>query len=536
MNTTPLPAGSLRATSLNAARRAAELSKVADGKQLDLLVVGGGVTGAGIALDAAARGLSVALAESEDLAYGTSRWSSGLVHGGERLLPQGEVAMARECAIERNVLMTRTAPHLVRTLPQLLPLHETVSRTSETFLSAEMRAGDALRRAVRTPTAILPPPHRVPAAEALALMPGVRPTGLRAGLLNFTGQLIDDARLVLALARTAAGFGARILTRVHVEAVNRTGADAVDRLTGESLRINARAVVNATGAWATDLDSDVRLRHFRGSHVLIDADAAGLAGTALITPVPEQPGRFLFLLPQPDGHAYLGATDETVTGPIPATTTAPESDVDFLLGGVEAALSTPLERKHVLGTFAGFHAIPADSTPSGIAARLSRLRPKPADSTRRPAVLTSPEGLVTVAGGQLTLYRRIAAEAVDAAIATANLQAGPSKTAAVPLVGAAGRDYLTRVDSDQRLIAKYGTEAGRVSALSELDSALGEHVTSGFPLTAAEVLWAVRHEGALDVSDVLDRRSRIGLDPRRREAARAEVEVLVDRALHGISG
>ncbi|MFB9568872.1 FAD-dependent oxidoreductase, partial [Saccharopolyspora hordei] len=154
MTTTPLPAGSLRATSLNAARRATDLAEVAE-TEIDLLVVGGGVTGAGTALDAAARGLSVALVEAEDLAWGTSRWSSKLVHGGLRYLAHGDVALARESAVERHVLMTRTAPHLVRTMPQLIPLHDATSRRAELVLSAGLRAGYVLRRAARTPSDVL---------------------------------------------------------------------------------------------------------------------------------------------------------------------------------------------------------------------------------------------------------------------------------------------------------------------------------------------------------------------------------------------
>ncbi|GGI68703.1 glycerol-3-phosphate dehydrogenase [Saccharopolyspora subtropica] len=522
MITTPLPAGSLRATSLNAARRAAELSAAAD-DVLDVLVVGAGVTGAGAALDAAARGLSVALVEAEDLAWGTSRWSSKLVHGGLRYLAHGDVALAWESAVERNVLMTRTAPHLVRTLPQLIPLHDGVSRRSELLLNAGLRAGDVLRRSARTPADVLPPPRRIPAAEALALVPGLRPAGLRGGLLGFDGQLVDDARLVVALARTAAGFGARVLTRVRVNRLDGGGADAVDEVSGESLRIRARAVVNATGVWAGELAPDVRLRPSRGSHLLVDADAAGIAGTALIAPMPGGCGRFLLLVPQPDGRALLGLTDEPVPGPIPSVPDVPPSDVDFLLAAVRDLLGQPLDRSHVLGSFAGLR--PLLEQPG---------RTETADLSRRHAVLTSPEGVVTVVGGKLTTYRKMAADAVDAAVRVSGLSAGPSRTTAIALVGAAPRRHLTDVEAPPRLVARYGTEAARVAALAELDADLAAPVGPGLRLTAAEVLWAVRHEGALDAADVLDRRSRIGLNPAEREAARPAVERLVERALEGV--
>jgi glycerol-3-phosphate dehydrogenase len=524
MNTTPLPAGSLRATSLNAARRATELSTVAD-ERFDLLVVGGGVTGTGVALDAAARGLSVALVEAEDLAWGTSRWSSKLVHGGMRYLAHGEFGLARESAMERGVLMTRTAVHLVRTLPQLIPLHDNISRRSELVLSAGLRAGDVLRRTAGTPSSVLPPPHRVPTAEALALVPGLRTSGLRGGLLSFDGQLIDDARLVVALARTAAGFGARILTRVRALGLDRDGAEVVDRYSGESFRIRARSVVNATGVWAGELAPEIRLRPSRGSHLVLDADAAELAGTALITPLGERAGRFLLLLPQPDGRAYLGLTDEPVHGPLPSVPEVPESDVDFLLDAAGAVLRRPLGREHVLGSFAGLR--PLLDTPGGHAGR-----EESADLSRRHTVRTSPDGVVTVVGGKLTTYRTMAAEAVDTAVHAAGLPAGPSRTTAVPLVGSSTRSHLATLAAEPRLIARYGTEAVRVAALAELDPDLADPVAP--QLTAAEVLWAVRHEGALDADDVLDRRSRLGLDIRAREAARPAVAALVDRALQGV--
>jgi glycerol-3-phosphate dehydrogenase len=521
MITTPLPAGSLRATSLNSARLRTDLHAAAE-QEVDLLVVGGGVTGTGVALDAAARGLSVALVEAEDLAWGTSRWSSKLVHGGLRYLAHGDIALARESAAERHVLMTRTAPHLVRPLPRLIPLHDGVSRRQEVVLHAGLRAGDALRRAARTPSDVLPSPKRIPSAEALALVPGLRPGGLRGGLLSFDGQLVDDARLVVALARTAAGFGARVLTRCAVTSLDGGGADLVDARSGESLRIRARSVVNAAGVWAGDLVPEVRLNRWRGSHLVVDADAAGVAGTAVVAPVPGEPGRFLLLIPLPDGRAILGLTDEPAPGPIPTVPEVPESDVDFLLAGIRDVLGAPLTRDHVLGSFAGLRPL------------LQQDGKDSADLSRHHAVLTSEEGVITVIGGTLTTYRKMAADAVDAAVGSRGLSAGPSRTTEIALVGAAPRRHLTDIEAPATLVAKYGTEAARVAALTEFDQDLAEPVAGGLHLTAAEVLWAVRHEGALDADDVLDRRSRLGLDPTQRTAALPQVENLVTRALAGI--
>ncbi|MCE6994260.1 glycerol-3-phosphate dehydrogenase/oxidase [Saccharothrix sp. S26] len=464
-------------TSLNAARRRADLDHLASAR-VDLLVVGGGVTGAGVALDAASRGLSVCLVEAHDLAFGTSRWSSKLVHGGLRYLAQGEVGLAYESAVERGILMTRTAPHLVRPLPQLVPLH---GRSHDPVVLAGLRAGDALRRLARTPSRVLPGPRRVPAVEALALAPGLRRADLRGGLLSFDGQLVDDARLVVALARTAAGFGARVITRARATALTGHGADVVDTLTGASLRVEARAVVNAAGVWAGDLVPEVRLRPSRGSHLVLSASTVGLSNTALTVPIPGARNRYALVLPQRDGRVYVGLTDEPVDGPIPDVPTVPESDVDFLLTVASSVLERPLTRADVLGAFAGLR--PLLDTGAGPSADLSR----------RHAVLTA-DGVTTVVGGKLTTYRRMAADAVDAT----GLTTTRSRTAGLPLVGAG------RPAGPPHLAARYGAEGGRVAEVGE-------------------VAWAVRHEGALTVDDVLDRRTRIGLVSTDRAAAEPAV-------------
>jgi glycerol-3-phosphate dehydrogenase len=510
-------------TSLNIARRARDLDVVANGERVDVLVVGAGVTGAGAALDAASRGLSVCLIDAHDLAFGTSRWSSKLVHGGLRYLARGDVGLAYESAAERGVLMTTVAPHLIRSLPQLIPLHDKVSGRNAGIATAGLLAGDALRRAARTPTSLLPSPRRIPAAEAVALAPGLRRKGLRGGLLSFDGQLVDDARLVVGLARTAAGFGARVLTRTRAVALDRSGADVRDELTGRTYRIHARAVLNATGVWAGELVDSVRLRPSRGSHLVLAAEPLGVRDTALTVPIPGETNRFVLLLPQDDGRLYLGLTDEPVTGPVPDVPTVPESDVDFLLSVASSVLSVPIRRTDVLGTYAGLRPL------------IDQRGGSSADLSRHHAVLTSPGGVTTVVGGKLTTYRRMAEDAVDAVVARAGLPAGPSRTRTIPLVGAATRRQLSVVDAPDRLVSRYGTEAGRVAALAEMDDELAATVADGSPVTSAEVVWAVRHEGALDVDDVLDRRTRVGLVPADRAAARSRVADLVRRSLAGLS-
>ncbi|MEU3274744.1 glycerol-3-phosphate dehydrogenase/oxidase [Saccharomonospora sp. NPDC006951] len=509
--------------SLSARRRTTELSALASGERVDVLVVGGGVTGAGITLDAAARGLSVALIEATDLAFGTSRWSSKLVHGGLRYLASGEVGLAMESARERGILLTTTAPHLTRPLPQLFPFYDATALTSRLLTDAGLHAGNLLRTAARTPGKLLPRPRSVPSAEALALVPGLRRIGLRGGLLSFDGALTDDARLVVTLARTAAAFGAKVLTRLAARELRGDGVLAEDTLSGDTVELRARQVVNATGVWAGGLVPSVKLRPSRGSHLVLDTARTGLAESSLLVAVPGETNRFVFLLPQPHGVTYLGLTDEPMEGDTPPdVVTAPQSDVDFLLRTASSVLDRPLGADDVIGTFAGLRP-------------LIESEGRSADLSRRHAVLTDPgSGVITVVGGKLTTYRKMAADAVDAALASTGLTAGRCRTANLPLLGAASRPQLSMVDAPARLVAKYGTEAPRVAALGDVDPELGRPLFPGCDITAAEVVWAVRHEGALDADDVLHRRTRLGLVPSRAEAARETVADLVGRTLRGL--
>jgi glycerol-3-phosphate dehydrogenase len=508
--------------SLNADRRRTELDRSASGEVVDVLVVGGGVTGAGIALDAASRGLSVALVEAHDLAFGTSRWSSKLVHGGLRYLAKGNLALAHESALERHILMARTAPHLTRPLGQLFPLRSSSSRADRALIGAGLRAGDALRRAAGTPASVLPPPRSIPVPEAIALAPGLRRAGLDGALLSYDGALTDDARLVVALARTAAAFGARILTRVRATTLERDRVQAIDELTGAGLELRARQVVNATGVWAGTLVPSVRLSPSRGSHLVLDTGATGLTGTSVMVPVPGERNRFVFLLPQPGGKLYLGLTDEPMHGDPPDVATVPQSDVDFLIETASTVLEITLTERDVLGRYAGLRPlIEADG--------------QSADLSRKHAVLTAANGVLTVVGGKLTTYRRMAEDAVDAAVGAAKLPAGRTRTRWLPLLGATRRDRLSSVDAPMPLVEKYGIEAPRVAAAGVVDPDLAGPLFPGCAVTAAEVVWAVRHEGALDAADVLDRRTRLGLVAGERAAAEPVVTELVQRALTGLA-
>ena len=482
-------------SSLNAARRTRELARAAV-ETADVLVVGLGATGAGAALDAAARGLNVVAIDAHDLAFGTSRWSSKMIHGGLRYLAKGQVGVAYESALERGHLLTRTAPHLVSAFPYLLPLTPAVSGGQAALVMAGYRLGDGLRAAARTPRRLLPGPSTLTATRARELAPALIRYGLRGGLLSWDGRLLDDARLVVALARTAAGHGARILTRCRALELSPAGARVRDELTGEEFTVRARAVVNATGVWAGTLDPGVRLRPSRGTHLVLRPDALPGLRAGLHVPIPGESNRFALVLPQPDGRVYVGLTDVAVDGPVPDVPQAPEEDIRTLLDVLNTVLETELPRTAVAGAYAGLRPLLAADGRS-------------ADLLRRHAVLAR-DGIVTVVGGKLTTYRRMAEDAVDRAVAVRGLRAGPSRTAALPLVGAGP----VPAGAHPRLVRRYGAEAPTVQRLV---TAHPEPV--GLGLTLGDLIWSVRHEGALDADDLLDRRTRIGLVAEDRERA-----------------
>ncbi|GHH64509.1 glycerol-3-phosphate dehydrogenase [Streptosporangium violaceochromogenes] len=498
-------------SSLNAARRSRELAEARE-TPVDVLVVGLGATGAGAALDAASRGLSVAAIDAHDLAFGTSRWSSKMIHGGLRYLARGRVGVARESAVERGILLRRTAPHLVRAQPYLLPLTPRVSGARAAAVMAGYRLGDGLRAAAGTPRGLLPGPARVSAGRALGLAAPLDPRGLRGALLSWDGRLADDARLVVALARTAASWGARILTRCRALEVAGDGALARDELTGDVFPLRARSVINATGVWAAGLVPGIRMRPSRGTHLVFGAGTLPGLTAGLHVPIPGERDRFVLVLPQTDGRVHVGLTDAPLEGPVPDVPAVPEEDVGFLLGVLNSVLAAPVGRHEVAGAYAGLRP-------------LLEARGRTADLSRGHALVISRNGVVTVVGGKLTTYRRMAEDAVDRAVALGRLDAGGSRTARLPLVGAAGAVSATGAGGPggavpRRLAERYGSEAAAVLALAGTaagDPALAGPLPAG--VTGAEFLWAVRHEGALDTGDLLDRRTRIGLVPEDRAAA-----------------
>lgn len=475
----------------------------------DVLVVGLGVTGAGVALDAVSRGLDVVAVDAFDVAWGTSRWSSKLVHGGLRYLANGQVAIAHESAVERGILMESTAPHLVHALPMVIPLTADVSAGQAFLARRGVAAGDLLRRVARTKRETLPKPRRISATETRALAPVAR-GDVRGGVLSWDGQLEDDARLVLGIARTAAARGARVHTRTRVLELTGDGALLRDELTGETRRIRAKAVISATGVWAGQLVPGITLKPSRGTHLVLRSSSLPGVRCAIMAPVPGASNRFVFALPQPDGTFYVGLTDEEVEGEIPDVPEVPESDVEFLLDVISRVLAKPLTRDDVVGSYAGLRP-------------LLKSDGSTADLSRKHAVLTSDTGVITIVGGKLTTYRRMAQDAVDAAVAQRGLTAGPCTTRTLPLLGAGDPATLAAVDAPERLVRRFGTEAPAVLAnalahgLSEVEALTP--VSDTIPATLAELVFGITHEGAADVADLLDRRTRIGLVPADREAA-----------------
>jgi glycerol-3-phosphate dehydrogenase len=496
----------VKPSSLNLARRSRELEQLDRGEVVDLLVVGGGITGVGIALDAATRGLSVALVERRDLANGTSRWSSKLIHGGIRYLAKGNVRLAHESAVERGILLERTAPHLTRALGMVVPVGVGFTAGQAATTYAGYAVGNALRIVAGTARSTLPPPAWVTAHESRLLVPALSPQGLRGGVLTWDGQLADDARLVVAVARTAAAFGARILTYAEVEEVTSEGALVRDGIGGTTLTVRARQVVNATGVWADRLHPEVELRPSRGAHLVLSAARLGRPRAALAVPVPGEPHRYVFALPQLEEERVLvGLTDDPVDV-VSDDPIASEADETFLLSVLSNALEVPLTPQDVLGSFAGLRPLLAGA--DGATADLSRDH----------RIVERADGLLTIVGGKLTTYRRMAQDVVDRVVRRRGDEV-PCVTGTQPLVGAAPRHRLAALEVDRRLVARFGAEAAEVADLLRSRPELAEPVSGASPHLQVELAWGVEHEGAATVDDLLDRRTRIGLVGDERHAA-----------------
>jgi glycerol-3-phosphate dehydrogenase len=493
--------------------RRAALARLAD-EHFDVLVIGGGITGAGVALDAASRGLRTALVERDDFASGTSSKSSKLVHGGLRYLQQKEFVLVYENLAERQRLLDN-APHLVRPLPFLIPLfgkqgvvNKTVVHAYSTALwlydlTGGLRIGKLHKRVSRE--------------EAVAHVPTIDTRRLVAGFLYYDAQT-DDARLTLAIARTATvDFG--------VAAVNHTGVSTLlkdDRglVSGARLdngiEVRARAVVNAAGVWSDDVRALDEGRHpqtirpAKGIHLTVPW-ARVRCDIAAVIPV-RHDGRSIFVVPWGD-RVYIGTTDTDYDGPLENPACTPD-DVAYLLDAVNAFLVEPLSQDDVLGTWAGLRPLVRDAKSE-----------KTADLSRRHAVGRSASGVITVTGGKLTTYRKMAADAVDEAVAVLG-QSGRSRmrrsrTKRLALRGAHGTDGLRAAGAAARLgtsdevlehlVGRYGGEARTLLAMVAAQPALAEPLVPTLPYLKAEAIYAVRYEMATTVDDVLARRTRARL-------------------------
>lgn len=478
-----------------------------------MVVVGGGITGAGVALDAASRGLRTALVERDDFASGTSSKSSKLIHGGLRYLQQGEVGLVYEALHERQRLR-RNAPHLVRVLPFLIPI-----LTKDGVVSPKIaRAmGSAMWGYDVTGGWRIGKFHkRLSSAEALAHVPTLAADRLGAAYLYYDAQA-DDARLVLTVARTAASLGAAVANRCRVvDVLKGGGGDGVRGVAveadGQRFELRASVVVNAAGVWSDDvraMDEGAHpgsIRPAKGVHLTLPWSKVR-NDIALVIPVPKDK-RSLFVVPWGD-FSYVGTTDTDYDGSLD-NPTCTSDDVDYVLRAINFSITTGITRADVLGVWAGLRPLVKSATSS-----------RTADLSRRHRVHRSPSGVVTITGGKLTTYREMAADTVDEVCSVLG-QRARSHTSRLPLLGADGYvEPVATVGTEVHLARRYGTEAGAVAAIAATDPSLAEHLIAGLPYLKAEVVYAARHEMAGSVDDVLSRRTRARLLARDDSAAAA---------------
>jgi glycerol-3-phosphate dehydrogenase len=497
-------------------RRDDALRRLAD-EEFDVLVIGGGITGTGVALDAASRGLKTALVEKADFASGTSSKSSKMVHGGLRYLQQREIRLVYENLAERQRLLDN-APHLVSPLPFLIPLFgrdgvvsKTVARSYSSALWLYDLTG-GLRIGARH--------EEVTKEEALAHLPTLKTDNLVAGFLYFDARA-DDARLTLTVARTAAiEFGAALANYTPVVSLQ-SAADGTVRGAlvqpdphdeQSRFEIRAKVVVNATGVWADAvraLDEGTHpnsIRPAKGVHVTVPAERLP-CDIAAVIPVP-QDRRSIFVVSWPGTDlVYLGTTDTAYTGPFDDPACTPE-DVDYLLEAANNITTSHLTRADVTGVWAGLRPLLAPKGGKSVSERT-------ADLSRRHTVTTSPEGVVTVTGGKLTTYRKMAQDTVD--VVVGRLGESPRRrrcvTKSLQLIGATTktRDPVTMAQPYGRLLGRYGTESGAVLAVAEGHPELLEPVVTDLPYTGAELVYAAREEMAQTLDDVLARRTRAAI-------------------------
>lgn len=517
----------------------AEALAAMEAAPLDILVIGGGITGAGIALDAATRGLAVGVVEAQDWASGTSSRSSKLIHGGLRYLQMLDFGLVLEALRERDLLIRTIAPHLVRPLPFIYPLRYRV--VERAFVGAGILLYDLLagvRPGVRGGGRAVPF-HRHLTRGRLAQRFGGLKGDAAVGGIEYWDATVDDARLVSTVVRTAVGHGARVASRTQVVELTKaedgavTGAVLVDLETGRRFTVRAGTVISSTGVWterAQSLASDsggLRVLASKGIHIVVPRDRiAGESGIILKTAT-----SVLFIIPW-SRYWVIGTTDtpwsEDLAHPVATAT-----DIEYVLDQANRVLGSPLAASDVIGTWAGLRPLLQPGTKDGTqSARVSREH----------TVASPARGMVTIAGGKLTTYRVMARDAVDFALGSARRERA-SVTRAVPLVGAAGLDAAraalegvadrfgwttTLVD---HLLHRYGSAVADLVALCEADPSLARRITGAEGYVRAEVVYAVTHEGALHLDDVMMRRTRMVYEyPDAADAALEEVADLVAAA------
>ena len=474
---------------LSPATRASTLHELAAG-ELDLLVIGGGITGAGIARDAARRGLATGLVEAIDFAAGTSSRSSKLIHGGLRYLQQGDVGLVREAASERAVLR-RIAPHLTQPLRMVMP---TYRMSTHLKLKAGLFMFERLAPVDREEQHQMCDRH-----EAIAAEPLLAPAGLH-GAATFTEYLTDDARLVLANVVDAHAAGARVANHARVTGLERGRATVEDALSGESFAVRARVIVNAGGPWVDDLrrragaEGGRRLQLTKGVHLVVPWDRLAVRHSVIMT---ARDKRSIFVVPR-DGTTYIGTTDTFY----PTPTLVPEvtrDDVDYLLEATNR-------------TFAGVHLTASDITGSwsGLRPLLAEEGKSPSEISRRDEIMIDDAtGLVTIAGGKLTAYRRMAERIVDLVYERLGRRREPCRTEHDALPG--GESPVPSLPAtlppttQSRLGRLYGATCARLLARDPVAASL-----PGIPsMLCAEVEHAIDEEMALTLEDVLERRTRV---------------------------
>ncbi len=501
-----------RSTKLGMEERVAAIEALKS-KELDVLVVGGGIVGAGSALDAVTRGLSTGILEARDWASGTSSRSSKLVHGGIRYLEQLDFRLVREALIERGLLLQRIAPHLVKPVKFLYPLNRPV--IERMYIGAGMLLYDLFSYSGGRPPGV--PHHRhLSKRQVQRSIPSLRNNAFVGGLTYYDAQ-VDDARYVSSLVRTASSYGAHAASRVRVEGFLKVGQRVVgvkahDLQTGERFEVRATQVVNATGVWTDDTQAMVgergqfKVRASKGIHLLVPRDRfQSTMGLLLRTEK-----SVLFVIPW-GRHWIIGTTDTDwdLDKAHPAATAA---DIDYLLEHVNQVLAVPLTRDDVEGVYAGLRPLLA-----GESEESSKL-------SREHLVAHSVPGLVVIAGGKWTTYRIMAKDAIDAAVAALDGAYSGSITEDIALLGAEGyqaawnkRSKLARAFGVHRvriehLLNRYGVMTDELLDLIRQRPELQEPLPGADDYLAAEVVYAATHEGALHLDDVLARRTRISIE------------------------